>query len=67
VAQNETVIEGMKFMYCLLPAVCQLAAVIVFQRFPITREVHAGIRAELDRRSGQLDRDPDGIFGSDNH
>ena len=66
VAQNETVIEGMKFLYCLLPAVCHLAAVIVFQRFPITREVHAAIRAELDRRAEALDRDPDGIFGSDN-
>ncbi len=42
---------GIKFLYCIVPAVCHLAAVIIFQRFPITAEVHAGIRAQLDARA----------------
>lgn len=49
--QNETVVFGIKFLYCIVPAVCHLAAVIVFQRFPITAEVHAAIRAQLDARA----------------
>ena len=49
--QNETVVFGIKFLYCIVPAVCHLAAVLVFQRFPITAEVHAGIRAQLDARA----------------
>ena len=51
VDQTPTVIEGMKFLYCLLPAVFHLIALLVFQRFPITPEVHAGIRAQLDARA----------------
>jgi GPH family glycoside/pentoside/hexuronide:cation symporter len=51
VDQTPTVIAGMKFLYCLLPAVCHLAAVLIFQRFPMTPEVHAQIRAELDSRA----------------
>jgi GPH family glycoside/pentoside/hexuronide:cation symporter len=51
VEQTPTVIEGMKFLYCLLPAVFHLIALLVFQRFPITPEVHAGIRAQLDARA----------------
>jgi GPH family glycoside/pentoside/hexuronide:cation symporter len=50
--QSETVIFGIKILYCIVPAVCHLAAVIIFQRFPITAEVHAGIRAQLDARRG---------------
>ena len=49
--QNETVVFGIKFLYCIVPAVCHLAAVVIFQRFPITAEVHAGIRAQLDARA----------------
>jgi len=49
--QSETVVSGIKFLYCIVPAICHLAAVIVFQRFPITAEVHAGIRAQLDARA----------------
>jgi GPH family glycoside/pentoside/hexuronide:cation symporter len=49
--QNETVVFGIKFLYCIVPAVCHLAAVMIFQRFPITAEVHAGIRAQLDARA----------------
>jgi GPH family glycoside/pentoside/hexuronide:cation symporter len=49
--QNETVVFGIKVLYCIVPAVCHLAAVFIFQRFPITAEVHAGIRAQLDARA----------------
>ena len=49
--QSEAVVFGIKFLYCLLPAACHLAAVIVFRRFPITAEVHANIRAQLDARA----------------
>ncbi len=52
VEQTETVIDGMKFLYCLLPAVCHLVALLVFQKFPITPEVHARIRQELESRAG---------------
>jgi GPH family glycoside/pentoside/hexuronide:cation symporter len=51
VDQNESVIAGMKFLYCLLPAIFHLVAVLIFQRFPITAEVHAEIRAKLDARA----------------
>jgi GPH family glycoside/pentoside/hexuronide:cation symporter len=51
VDQTPTVIGGMKFLYCLLPAICHLAAILIFQRFPITPEVHARIRSELDARA----------------
>jgi GPH family glycoside/pentoside/hexuronide:cation symporter len=49
--QSDTVVRGIKVLYCIVPAVCHLAAVIIFQRFPITAEVHAGIRAQLDARA----------------
>ena len=55
VEQSESVILGMKFLYCLLPGVCHLAAVLIFQRFPITPEVHARIRAQLDSRAADTD------------
>jgi sugar (glycoside-pentoside-hexuronide) transporter len=51
VEQSESVIEGMKFLYCLLPAVLHLVALLVFQKFPITPQVHAGIRKELEARA----------------
>ena len=50
VEQTPTVIEGLKFLYCLLPAICHLVALLIFLRFPITPEVHARIRAQLDAR-----------------
>lgn len=50
VEQNAEVIAGMKFLYCLLPAIFSLAALLIFRRFPITPEVHARIRAALDAR-----------------
>jgi GPH family glycoside/pentoside/hexuronide:cation symporter len=48
--QTEPVIAGMKFLYCLLPAILNAVALIIFQRFPITREVHEQIRAQLEAR-----------------
>jgi GPH family glycoside/pentoside/hexuronide:cation symporter len=51
VEQSETVIEGMKFLYCVLPAALHLVALLIFQKFPITAEVHAQIRAKLDARA----------------
>jgi Na+/melibiose symporter-like transporter len=41
----------MKLLYCVLPAVLHLVALLIFQKFPITPEVHARIRAELDARA----------------
>jgi GPH family glycoside/pentoside/hexuronide:cation symporter len=51
VEQTETVIDGMKFLYCLLPAIFHLVALLVFQKFPITPQVHARIREELEARA----------------
>lgn len=50
VEQSDGVVAGMKFLYCLLPALFNLVAFLIFQRFPITPEVHAEIRARLDAR-----------------
>jgi glycoside/pentoside/hexuronide:cation symporter, GPH family len=49
--QPQRVVLGIKVLYCIVPAVCHLAALLLFQRFPITPEVHAQIRAELDARA----------------
>ena len=57
VQQTPGVIEGMKFLYCLLPAVLHLAALLIFQKFPITPEVHAQIRAQLDARKAESGAD----------
>jgi GPH family glycoside/pentoside/hexuronide:cation symporter len=53
--QTQGVISGMKFLYCVLPAVLNLAAVVAFQRFPITRELHDRIREQLEvQRKGSV-------------
>ena len=54
--QTETVVLGIKVLYCIVPAACHLVAVLIFQRFPITAEVHAGIRARLDERAAAAER-----------
>jgi sugar (glycoside-pentoside-hexuronide) transporter len=54
VEQTEQVKFGMKFLYCILPAVFHLIALLIFQKFPITPEVHAEIRAELEARRDAL-------------
>jgi GPH family glycoside/pentoside/hexuronide:cation symporter len=53
VEQTPEVIAGMKFLYCLLPAALHLVALLIFQKFPITPEVHAQIRAQLDARNAE--------------
>jgi len=59
VEQTEEVIFGMKFLYCILPAVFHLIAVLIFQKFPITQEVHAEIRAQLEaRRAAAAEAEP---------
>jgi len=50
VEQTEEVISGMKFLYCVLPALLQFVALLIFQRFPITPELHERIRAQLSAR-----------------
>jgi len=50
VEQTQVVITGIKIVYCILPTVLTLIAVIIFQMFPITQEVHAEIRAKIDAR-----------------
>ncbi|UCD86067.1 MAG: MFS transporter [Deltaproteobacteria bacterium] len=50
VEQTSSVILGMKLLYCILPGICHVAAALIFRKFPITPEVHAKIRAELDSR-----------------
>jgi Na+/melibiose symporter-like transporter len=54
-AQTPGVIAGMKFLYCLLPAILNLVAVGLFQYFPITREVHREMRTELEARRSACD------------
>lgn len=53
--QTPNVIAGMKFLYCILPAVLNLVALLVFQRFPITRDEHERIQRELVARRGEAD------------
>lgn len=50
VEQSPAVIRGIKLLYSVLPALCHAAALVLLQRFPITREVHEGIRARLAAR-----------------
>ncbi|CAG0985829.1 Glucuronide carrier protein [Myxococcaceae bacterium] len=49
--QTPEVVLGIKFLYCVLPAICHIGALLVFRSFPITPEVHAEIRAALDERA----------------
>jgi len=49
--QSQTVIDGIKFLYCALPAACHALALLIFLRFPITPEVYQDIRARLDARA----------------
>lgn len=49
VPQKPIVIDGLMFLYCILPGVLQFVAVAIIHRFPITREVHRQIREQLRR------------------
>jgi len=48
--QPQEVVLGIKLLYCILPALCYLVAILLFRRFPLTPEAHARIRAALDAR-----------------
>jgi GPH family glycoside/pentoside/hexuronide:cation symporter len=50
VEQTVMVTNGIKILISFLPTALTLVAVILFQMFPITQEVHAEIRAQLEAR-----------------
>lgn len=50
VPQSESVVRGIKVLYCLLPSFCHLLALLALRRFPLDREAHAEIRRRLDAR-----------------
>jgi len=50
--QSPTTIAGIKLLYGPVPAVLMVLALVIFWRFPLTRERHAEIRAALDARRG---------------
>lgn len=54
VEQTETVKKGIMFLISYLPAFLSIVAVLIFQMFPITREVHADIRKKLEERKKDL-------------
>jgi GPH family glycoside/pentoside/hexuronide:cation symporter len=53
--QTAATILGIKVLYGPLPAAMILAAFFVFLRFPVTRERHQHVQAELARRRALLD------------
>jgi len=50
VEQTKIVITGIKFLYSILPGVLTFFALLIFQMFPMTEEVHSEIRAKLDAK-----------------
>ncbi|GIW42335.1 MAG: sugar transporter [Candidatus Binatia bacterium] len=51
VEQSPDVVLTMRLLYSFFPASCYAAALLLFQRYPITQEVHAEIRARLAARA----------------
>ncbi len=51
--QTVTVLWGMKFLYCVLPAICMAVGVIVVNHFPIDQQEHQRIREEIDAKTPQ--------------
>lgn len=47
VVQTEQALFGIRFFYCIIPAIALLACLPILFRYPITRESHAAIRQEL--------------------
>ncbi|HSQ27463.1 MAG TPA: glycoside-pentoside-hexuronide (GPH):cation symporter [Anaerolineales bacterium] len=47
VAQTEQALFGIRFFYCIIPAIALLACLPILFRYPITRESHAALRQEL--------------------
>jgi GPH family glycoside/pentoside/hexuronide:cation symporter len=47
VVQTEQALFGIRFFYCIIPAVALLACLPILFRYPITRETHNSLRQEL--------------------
>ncbi|MGE0785140.1 MAG: MFS transporter [Sandaracinaceae bacterium] len=50
-AQDADTILGLRALFAVPPTVLVLAALFVFRRFGLTREVHEGVQAQLARRA----------------
>ncbi len=53
VQQTELSLLGIRLMFSVLPVVLLLVSVILLMRYPITRETHAKVLKELNRRKQQ--------------
>ena len=51
VAQTPRVVLAMRLLYSVFPGLCYLAALAMFQRYPITQAVHADIQHRIASRS----------------
>jgi GPH family glycoside/pentoside/hexuronide:cation symporter len=59
VAQNESVLFWLRFMYSLFPAAFYVAALLILARYPISEAVHEAIRHGIAARAaGRAARDP---------
>jgi GPH family glycoside/pentoside/hexuronide:cation symporter len=59
VAQNESVLFWLRFMYSVFPAVFYVAALIILARYPISEAVHEAIRHGITARAaGRAVEDP---------
>lgn len=47
VVQTEQALFGIRFFYCIIPAIALLACLPILFRYPITRKSHAALRQEL--------------------
>ena len=50
VEQTATSLLGIRFMFSVLPVVFLLISVLLLLRYPITRETHAKVLEELNKR-----------------
>jgi GPH family glycoside/pentoside/hexuronide:cation symporter len=56
-AQTPDTVLGLRLLYGGLPLIVSLLAALVFSRYPLTREVYADVRAQLETRDSAR-RDP---------
>ncbi len=49
--QSPAAVWTLRFLYVGAPTVCNLAAILIAWRYPISRAVHEGIRREIDGRT----------------
>ena len=54
VIQSDTVKLAIRVTYILVPVACYTVAFIIAWRYPLNREMHARIRAEIDARRGEV-------------